>query len=84
MAEVVEKMPARPISDRQWDEWLDGRVWRLDVGKDFELGLGWRGYMGVEVARQASIRGVKARTSWSSGDEPKHLYVQAIKGRANA
>ena len=37
MAEVVESMPVDRMCKvtYHWDEWLDGRVWKLVVGVDF-------------------------------------------------
>lgn len=41
MAERVDKMPPRMGGSKYpWDEWLDGSVWELIRGKDFEPATG--------------------------------------------
>lgn len=40
MAEVVKKYDFPPTRNRNkypWSEWLDGRIWALKQGEDFEV-----------------------------------------------
>lgn len=40
MAKVVDEMPFSrgPNGDRyKWDDWTDGRIWKLTQGVDFEV-----------------------------------------------
>lgn len=74
MAEVVDEMPSRAGRGQSqkypWHEWLDGRVWKLTKGADFEVT--------VEIMRcafhnKAKSRGLRVVTT-SRGDD---LYVQS-------
>lgn len=74
MAEVVESMPegrTRPDKSSQWDEWLDGRVWRIVRGVDTQMkDKSFR----TAACDQARIR--KMRATVRVTDE--YFYVQAI------
>lgn len=39
MAEVLSEFPLRNTAKYDWDKWLDGRIWRLVRGEDFDLTL---------------------------------------------
>jgi len=39
MAEVLDEWPKSARSLYPWDEWLDGRIWRLKAGEDFTIPL---------------------------------------------
>jgi len=60
MARTLDTFPALPSQARHaWDEWLDGRVWRLARGEDFS----GKAKTLVQNARgQAKRRGGTVRT----------------------
>jgi hypothetical protein len=77
VAEVVDELPGvsgqpgRPPT-YPWDEWLDGRVWKLTRGEDFHSKPRYFGNMAqVSGAR----RGVKVETR-VDGDV---LYIRALR-----
>lgn len=38
MAERIAEFPTRPRNTRYpWDEWTDGKVWKLRAGEDFAI-----------------------------------------------
>lgn len=82
MAEVVEDFTfTRPSSNRPeqypWSEWLDGRVWKLEYGVDFE-GADPNVFRNT-VAAAAKRRGLSVRTSLhGEEDGPRFLYIQAF------
>lgn len=56
MAEVIKKFefsPGRGNGRYPWNEWLDGRAWKLKFGTDFRCGM---------TAFRASCYGAAART----------------------
>lgn len=90
MAELVDSLPAAGRrSGYPWHEWLDGRVWRLERGVDFEGTMqGMR-----STVRQAGRRmGVLVKTRVERdhdkpGKPERWLYVQAFprdEGRSRA
>jgi hypothetical protein len=77
VAEVVDELPGtrgrlgRP-STYPWDEWLDGRVWKLTRGEDFPSKPRYFGNM-AQVS--GSRRGVKVETRVDGDD----LYIRALR-----
>jgi hypothetical protein len=77
VAEVVDELPEAlgrtgRSASYPWDEWLDGRVWRLTRGEDFHSKPRYFGNMAqVSGAR----RGVKVETR-VDGDV---LYIRALR-----
>jgi hypothetical protein len=57
---------------RRWDTWLDGTVWRFELGVDFSHQKTLRS----ECYRRAAQRGLRVRTHW---DGERYLYIQAVK-----
>jgi len=75
MAEVVDKLPddarGRPAHDYPWDQWLDGRVWKLTEGVDIESAKRF-----ASTARVTAKRlGFKVATRRRGKD----IYIQATK-----
>jgi len=67
MSQVIKTFPGVPGRPPvyPWDEWSDGRVWRLTRGEDFNSDpKSFR----VLVHRTAKSRGLKARTHIESQD----------------
>lgn len=79
MAEVLSEFPRRASSVKrpQWAQYVDGRVWRLAQGEDFDCPEA-SARVGVY---QAAIRaGKKCRTARvSKHGEPTVLIVQAYE-----
>ena len=60
MARVIEEFPAVQSQSRYlWEEWLDGRVWRLVAGEDF---TSKPETIRQNAAAQANRRGGKVKT----------------------
>ena len=71
MAKKVEAFPRHAVHALyDWHEWLDGGIWCLTKGKDFDSDVE---HFRVQVYSAAKARGLKARTS-REGD--KNIYVQ--------
>ena len=77
MAKRVEKFPDRPSQSRYpWDEWLDGSVWELVPGEDFN---GQPATFRSIAIGQAKKRGGKVRTRFirSRGEKgADRMYIQ--------
>jgi hypothetical protein len=73
MAEIVSEFPERNSKhDRYpWERWLDGSVWKLTPGKDFERIDSFKS----ALAKAAKIRSVRAKTTCRDN----HLFLQAVK-----
>jgi len=72
MAKVVEKMPGKSETDAtyDWNNWLDGRIWELKRGIDFQI----QSHSFRSVAHsEATKRGVTIKTS-ISGDT---IFIRA-------
>lgn len=60
-----------PVSKYPWDEWLDGSVWRLIGGRDFQVPAdNFRRH----VCTTAKRRGLEVRTTVQDGD----VILQAL------
>jgi hypothetical protein len=76
MAKRLDEFP--PLSNRgtpskyPWTEWLDGNVWELVPGKDFNCSITT---MRSQFAIRARMRGLTFRTTFT-GDR---LVVQTIR-----
>lgn len=70
MAEVDDSFDwdhrQRETSPYDWDNWLDGRTWRLRQGQDFAVK---RQSFINNAYEEARCRGGKARTSMTQGDD---------------
>ena len=70
MARVIDTFPAHTNQSRYpWDEWLDGRVWELVQGEDFDakpntLKTGAKARSGAAVTC-ARARSTTAGVPWS-------------------
>ena len=77
MAQRVETFPDLPTQSRYpWDEWLDGSVWELVHGEDFDAQPST--FRSVAVAQGKKRRG-RVRTRLVRGehpDQPDRMYVQ--------
>jgi hypothetical protein len=77
MARILDSFPALPSQARHpWNEWLDGQVWRLEHGEDFQA----KSRTFVQNARaQAKRRGgrVKTRFLVENGRESVVLQFRA-------
>lgn len=68
MAEVVNDFPAT-----RWDDWLDGKTWKLRAGIDFQVSAqSFR----VLIYKAAARRGKRARVAVR--EDGRVLYVQAF------
>jgi hypothetical protein len=78
MAHKVEQFPAAPERSKYpWAEWLDGGIWELTQGHDFD---GQTHAFRSNARAQAKKRGgkLRARTLKKKG-EPERLYIQFIR-----
>jgi hypothetical protein len=74
MAEVVDELPgpARGASIHSWEEWLDGRVWKLTHGVDFEVSM-------KAFATQAWSAGKRLGVKVATRRQGNVIYIQASK-----
>lgn len=81
MAEVVDNLPntANQNSGKgwrwqkyDWESWLDGQIWKLTPGEDFEARADTFRYAAYNYAKR---NGIEIRTRIVNG----HVYIQAIK-----
>jgi hypothetical protein len=74
VAEVLEAFPEPARRSRYpWDEWLDGRVWRLRQGQDFEANPKT---IRSRLQQNARKRGGRARTLEQHEGETVYVIVQ--------
>jgi hypothetical protein len=78
MAKKVDAFPDQARSSKYpWDEWLDGGVWELVPGKDFEAKP--MTFRSAAIA-QAKTRGGKVRTRIMNRDgHAEKMYVQFFR-----
>lgn len=75
MARVIEEFPRRPSTQLlPWSDWLDGRVWELTQGEDFDEPVE---KMRVAARRAANIRNTGITTDVCGNK----LYIQAVPKR---
>jgi hypothetical protein len=75
MAEALEEWPTREREQRfPWDQWLDGRPWRVDRGGDYES----KAKTFIANARsQAKRRGGSVRTAlFAEGTDGEYVVLQ--------
>ena len=74
MAKVLKDFPVRAGKNSRypWDEWLNGRVWRLVYGTDFHVTS--HSFLG-SLSYRAKRSGIKVRTQHDGNDA---LIIQAI------
>lgn len=83
MAEVVSNLPIRERPDLRnegrypWDEWLDGRAWKLEGGKDFKQKPET---FRMAVRTVAKRRGLKVKTRQVGKD----VFIQAQHNATDA
>jgi hypothetical protein len=81
MARVVEEFPVQPTHSKYpWQDWLNGQVWELIPGEDFQ---GKPATFRSVAIGQAKKRGGKVRTSLfraKQEGEKDRLYVQFVNG----
>jgi hypothetical protein len=65
------RRPGRPRL-YQWDQWLDGRTWRLTAGEDYSVSTT---KMQMTAYQQARRMGLRVRTEVAAGG----LYIQAYR-----
>lgn len=65
--------PRAGTSQYPWDQWLDGTIWKLAEGVDFQ---GNRDYFNSLIYRRAKERGFKVRVSKKIDGA---LVVQAVR-----
>lgn len=75
MAEALEEWPARNREQRYpWDEWLDGRPWKVRRGSDFESKAGT---FIANARAHARRRGGNVRTAlFGEGTEQEYIVIQ--------
>lgn len=83
---MAKKVGSFPVETRRggrsfkypWAEWLDGSVWELTRGIDFQVEVD---SLLPQVYTQAKNRGLTAhtQTSYGFGAEPDKVYLQAVK-----
>jgi hypothetical protein len=72
MARRLESFPA-PVGARYpWDEWLDGSVWELIHGEDFQSRLGT---LRANAQLQAKKRGGRVRSKTVRTDDRREAVV---------
>lgn len=80
MAEVLSDFPYNASHKIQfpWDDWLDGRVWKLKHGEDYHCSTMT---MQTKCRVMATSRGLKVRIRWFRDPErdADSLVIQAYK-----
>ena len=71
MAIVVDQMTRRRRK-YDWDSWLDGRVWRLEHGADFGMGV-----HSMRSAAHIAARRRGLRMETSVGPDDRWIEIQA-------
>ena len=73
MARQLDSFPALPARQYPWEEWLDGRVWQLTKGEDYNS----RATTVIANARlQAKRRGGSLRTRLLKHEDGEQIVVQ--------
>ena len=80
---VPRKLKSFPARQRRtkypWDQWLDGSVWELRKGSDYDIDtLSLRALAG-KAAKRA---GTRVRTKLIRNNRGESLVIQAYKGRS--
>lgn len=78
MAEVVDAMPRARIGSPSvypWNEWMDGRVWKLKSGTDFKCSP-------RSIAMMASTRSRTRGGTAITRVDGDHVYIQFVRGKA--
>jgi hypothetical protein len=73
MARKLEAFPAAAGSRYPWDEWLDGNVWELVRGEDFQAKLTT---FRANAQGQAKKRGGRVRSKAADADGRDTLVIQ--------
>ncbi len=76
MAKRLREFPGGPTRGKYpWDQWLDGSVWQLQKGQDYDIGTP---SMRAAASRAAKAAGKKVRTRARKGKGGSEvLIVQA-------
>jgi hypothetical protein len=82
MARVLDAFPKRPGPAQKypWDTWLDGQVWELRVGEDFDAKAAT---IRSRAQAEAKKRTGRARTSYISDEAGERVIIQ-FRPRAGA
>ena len=75
MAHTLDDFPA-PDSHFAWDEWLDGQVWELRAGEDFDAAM--PATFRQAAKRQARARGGHARTRLLEREGREVIVLQFV------
>jgi hypothetical protein len=74
MPRVLDNFPALKGQTRYpWDEWLDGRVWALTVGEDFNAKVNT---LKANAQLQAKKRGGRIRTRLLEDGDKQTLVIE--------
>lgn len=74
MAKQLDRFPGGGSYD--WDQWLDGGIWLLTKGEDFEIDIE---SMRAAASRAAKQAGKKVRTRVIKEGEADQLAIQAYE-----
>jgi len=72
MARRLESFPAATAARHPWDEWLDGSVWELVPGADFQAKLST---LRANAQLQAKKRGGHTRSKVVKTDDGREAVV---------
>ena len=73
MARKVKEMPVSHRASRYpWDEWMDGNIWELSPGKDFECSL-------PSMRQQVYQAAANAELSATTREHEGKLYIQVTE-----
>lgn len=81
MAEVIEQFPSeqrRATRRYPWDDWADGRIWKLRRGEDFDANPD---QFRNRLYSQAKKRGLEARTSKTVEEDGTEVLVFQMVSR---
>ena len=77
MARTLEKFPqVRGAARYPWDEWLDGRVWELVPGEDFQAKVTT---LKANAQIQAKKRSGRVRTRQIRSGDRQMLVLQFVR-----
>jgi hypothetical protein len=79
MARTLDDFPTLD-SQFAWDEWLDGQVWELHAGEDFEAAM--PATFRKTAKRQARARGGNVRTRLLEREGREVIVLQFVPGSA--